>query len=269
MTSTPVFLHSPSRGDPEADRTRRWTGPVLSALLSAIAPLAQAAHPLATEDAGTQGLRHVEVEIGAQRARNPDARATEVGVQLSYGFTPALDLIVRPTLNDLRPSDGAGSSRAHGAGDTDLGVKWRIAEGEGIGAGLRADVFLPTGDAERGLGAGKTTWRLVLIGSVEQGPWAVHGNIGLLHAPAAAGTRRDLPFVSAAVVWTSWETLHLTGELIASADADRARSAWPLSARVGVMADVTAAVRLDAGVERRLGGGPDHTIVLAGITLHW
>src|SRR4051812_15860030 len=78
----------------------------LAAVLTLAIPLpVHAAHPLATEDTGTQGEGGFEVELGWQRVREDDVRAMEFGPQLSYGVTDNFDLIVRPTLVEVRVSD--------------------------------------------------------------------------------------------------------------------------------------------------------------------
>ena len=59
---------------------------------------AWAAHPLVTEDTGTQGTGKFELELGSALAHDAGARIVELDPQLSYGVTPELDVIVRPTL---------------------------------------------------------------------------------------------------------------------------------------------------------------------------
>ncbi|MEP7205592.1 MAG: hypothetical protein ABI920_01540 [Casimicrobiaceae bacterium] len=249
---------------------RRLPGLVLGCgFLVAVAGPVWAAHPLATEDTGTQGRGHVEVEIGAQRVRTEAARLVELGLQATYGVTAAFDVLVRPVVLDVSRVGETTPARTRGAGDTDIGFKWRFSEADAGSVALRADLLLPTGDAGRGLGGGGAATRLVLIGSMDHGPWALHGNVGVLRVRPGSDTRRHQAFASTALVWSPREVLHISVELIASAEADRARRGWPLSSRFGAIVDVTPAIRLDAGLEQRLGAGSAQSIVLAGMTILW
>src|SRR5437867_8544013 len=87
----------------------------LVALLACVVD-AFAAHPLFTEDAGTQGAGKFELELGNARTRDHADRVYELGAQLSYGVLPKLDAIVRPTWLDSRSVSDAGTQRARGAG---------------------------------------------------------------------------------------------------------------------------------------------------------
>lgn len=53
--------------------------------LAAIAGATRAAHPLISEDTGTQGAGHVELELGVQRSSVAGGHALELDPQLSYG----------------------------------------------------------------------------------------------------------------------------------------------------------------------------------------
>ncbi|MEP7181395.1 MAG: hypothetical protein ABI886_04325 [Betaproteobacteria bacterium] len=49
-----------------------------------------AAHPLLTEDAGTQGQGKFELELGAHQVRNGGSKAFEFRPQLPYGIVDTL-----------------------------------------------------------------------------------------------------------------------------------------------------------------------------------
>ncbi|MEO5700293.1 MAG: hypothetical protein ABIS17_12820 [Casimicrobiaceae bacterium] len=108
----------------------------------------------------------------------------------------------------------------------------------------------------------------MLIGSMEQGPWALNGNLGVLRLPPGSDTRRYQTFASTALVWSPREVLHLSVELIANADATapsivgRCQAGWARSA-------MPRLIRLDAGGEQRLGAGSAQAIVLGGMTFRW
>lgn len=69
-------------------------------------------------------------------------------------------------------------SRAQGLGDILLRGKYRFLDtpGGGLAAGL--DVRVPTGDPEQLLGTGDAQVKVALIGSMTQGPFSPHVNLG-------------------------------------------------------------------------------------------
>lgn len=72
-----------------------------------------AAHPLLTEDTGTQGAGKLELELefGNARTHAHGDRLYEFGPQLSYGMLPNLDAIVRPAWLHSRSSSESGTQR--------------------------------------------------------------------------------------------------------------------------------------------------------------
>src|SRR5438876_1731681 len=111
----------------------RWL--TFAALLYATTP-AFAAHPMLSEDTGTQGAGRFELELGTAITRDRETRSFEFGPQLSYGIGQTVDLIVRPTWLDIRETAGGGHER--GTGDTALDVKWRFFAVDVISFGVRA-----------------------------------------------------------------------------------------------------------------------------------
>ena len=78
-------------------------------MLALAAPSAFAAHPLQTEDTGTQGAANVEIENGLARARFDGTTLTTYQPQLSVGLATTVDAIVQPSLVWQRvPGQAAG-----------------------------------------------------------------------------------------------------------------------------------------------------------------
>ena len=124
-------------------------------ILLACAAEAFAAHPLLTEDTGTQRAGRFDLELDNTWTRDGDLRAYEFGPQLSYGVLPNLDAILRPTWVALRTTGDGATTTARGAGDTAIDVKWRFYEAGAVSVATRAGIGAPTGDPARGLGAGR------------------------------------------------------------------------------------------------------------------
>ncbi len=70
------------------------------------------------------------------------------------------------------------NSRAQGLGDILLRGKFRFLDTAGGGLATGVDVRLPTGDSEQLLGTGGAQVKLALIGSMAQGPFSPHVNMG-------------------------------------------------------------------------------------------
>ena len=239
----------------------------LVALGLAIADPAQAAHPIISEDPGTQGTGGLEVEIGfaASRGEPGGGRGSQLATQLAWGLAPTLDVLVVPRYLWLRPAD---ASRERGVGDTSLDLKWRFVEIDKVQVAVRAGVELPTGDAPRGLGADGTGFHAVLALAFDAEPvqWLV--NVGYARA-RTAGERTHLPFASTAVVIPAEGAVRTFVEVAAQANSDPARSTWPAVARTGLIWKVADGVDLDVGLEGRLNRAAPRTTVLAGATFRW
>src|SRR5205085_8885357 len=105
---------------------------------------AQVAHPLISEDTGTQGSGRFELELGASRTPSGGGHALELDPQLSYGARADVDLILRASV--LRLTGGAAQDAGHNAGfgPSALDFKWRAATRAALSLGLRAGLDLPT-----------------------------------------------------------------------------------------------------------------------------
>jgi hypothetical protein len=245
---------------------RRWLVVVVAVTL-AFATLTHAGHPLITEDTGTQGAGRFELEMGVESARDGDLRAIEFGPQLSYGLLSNLDLIVRPTFVENRIV-GAGGSRERGLGDASIDGKWRFFDDDVVSFGTRGGLTVATGDADRGLGAGKTSLHGVLIAELTRDPWNLIANLGYASNPTS-GERRNLWHVSAATICHVKEDLQLTGEVAADSNPDPTRATWPAVSRFGLIASVASWLDVDVGYQFRLNHAAPSQVILAGATVRW
>src|SRR5947209_15716981 len=120
-------------------------------VLAVSAPALRAAHPLISEDTGTQGRGKFELELGTQTTHVEGGRVRELDPQLSYGVLDTVDAIVRPSYFWLGGPAADAAGRRHGFGATAIDVKWRAATSLPWSVGTRAGVDAPT--AADGLGA--------------------------------------------------------------------------------------------------------------------
>ncbi|MCE4555748.1 transporter [Pelomonas cellulosilytica] len=219
---------------------------------------AWAAHPLQTEDTGTQGQGNVEIEKGLSWTRSAGTTVFAFQPQLSYGLTPALDLIVQPSWQ-RQPG-------VRGFGDTALDAKWRFFAVPGWSLGLRAGASVSSGDARLGLPRGTLQPHGLLVATVSDGPWTLHANLGLDRNPAASGLRRHVAHASAAVVWAAADGLAWTLDVGTSSDPDPARRAWPATLLTGFIYTLTPHLDADLGYQRSANARPASRQWLLGLT---
>ncbi|MEP6501968.1 MAG: transporter [Betaproteobacteria bacterium] len=235
----------------------------LASLLTLAATSAFAAHPLQTEDTGTQGEGNVEIENGLARARFEGSSATTYQPQVSLGLSPTLDAIVQPSFVWLRvPGQGAVS----GPGDTNIDVKWRFLGRDPWSLALRAGMTAPTSRHGLGLAHGDVAEHALLVATWDSAPTTVHANIGFAHAPAAAGTRATTAHVSAALMQALDERLILTVDGELDQDPDPARRRWPGALLAGAIWTARPGLDLDVGYQRSVDARPVIRQWMAGLT---
>jgi hypothetical protein len=229
-----------------------------------------AAHPLITEDTGTQGRGKFELELGSALTHDGNGHTFELDPQLSLGATDALDLIVRPSLFELSGQAADDAGRHAGFGGTALDAKWRFYEAGALSVGTRAGLDLPT--ATRGLGP-RHTGAHALVAVTWDGPLWLSGNVAYTRRAAAAEgeaqSRRDAWRVSLALAHALGERLRLVGDVAAAQADDPGVSGMPAVALVGAIVKLTEHVDMDVGYQKRLSRDAPPNAWLGGITFRW
>lgn len=250
---------------------RTFTMPALlaSALLAQAGP-AQAAHPLITDDTGTQGSGHWQFEANTDHTRTRDAGVTawerEANLALTRGVTETLDLAVNlPWLH----TSATGEASRSGIGDTTLLAKWRFYDNDaGWTLGLRPEITLPTGSEGKGLGNGRATAALTLLSSLERGDWTWLANAGYAYNANKVGDRKRLWAVSTALLYNLGERWTLAADIGASRAATPGASSEKYGL-IGAIYHIGDDTDLDIGWRRSLGGAPVAHTVGVGLTLRW
>jgi len=235
----------------------------LSALGLAAMP-AFAAHPLITEDTGTQGKGGWQLEVNAERYKDTvdeeTSRGKQAGAVLSFGVSERADLQVGLPYQD--------NGLEKGKGDVAIDLKWRFHESGPLSLGLKPGVTLATGDEERGLGAGRATWGTLAIVSYDVEGAALHSHAGYRHNDNVHGLRKSLWHLSAALWWKATEALKVVGDLSYDTNPDPASDTLVRQWVFGLIYSLTKDIDLDVGYRR----GNDPAIdraYMAGITLRW
>lgn len=250
-----------------------------------------AAHPLVTDDTGTQGAGNWQLELQAERARldrTADAGAgavQQVGTTtvftpvLTYGLRENLDMALG--LNHVRSrvrENGVLTDDVDGMGDSALELKWRFYEAGGLSFALKPGLALPTGDENRGLGTGEYSWAVNFIASYEAKPWTILGNVAYNHvryrlAQDAAQSRADLWRVSGGLGYSVTDTLRLVGEVGARTNPSRDDPFLPGStgrfAMAGAIYSPADKIDLDIGFRKSLNDAEPDSTILMGATFRW
>jgi len=240
--------------------TRKWK-PSAGALAAVLfASGAYGAHPLNTEDTGTQGKGGWQLEVNGERNEDQSLKGAQAAAVLSYGAAETIDLQFGVPWQDT----GAG----RGAGDLVAALKWKFWEQGPWSAGLRGAVTAPTGDEDRGLGNGKPTWAALLIGQYEGERWIFLAHAGYRRNSNTFGDRESISEISAAALYKA------TAQLKLLVDANRTTNPDPQSDQkirqmvLGAIYSPSKDMDLDIGFR----SGNDAAIeraVMAGITLRW
>jgi hypothetical protein len=153
---------------------------------------ASAGPPFLTDDPEPVPYRHFEAYLFSSIDRTPDDKTVQVpAAEFNWGAVPEVQLhAVLPLVLDA-PSGG---SRQYGLGDIELGIKYRFID-ETVDmpqVGIFPMVELPTGDADRGLGNGRTWYRLPIWLQKSWGEWTTFAGGGYVINPAP--DQRDYGF---------------------------------------------------------------------------
>ncbi len=256
-----------------------WAGPVC------------AAHPYLTDDTGTQGSGHWQLELMLEYQRNPrtadtaDAavhqlrKVTVFTPVLTYGLRDTLDVALG--LNYMRQrsiDDGVVTHAAEGMGDSTLELKWRFYEQNGLSLGVKPGLVLPTGDATRGLGTGRVSWGVNFILTKELAPWTFLANVSYAKAryslPAdAEANHTHLWRALAGAAYALRADLRLVGEAGLRTNSAKDDPFMPGQkghfVMLGLIYSLFDNLDLDVGVRRRHNAAEFHTAVLVGATLRW
>ncbi|WP_343585439.1 transporter [Herbaspirillum sp.] len=236
-------------------------------LLCVMMKPAFAAHPLVTDDAGVQGDGRHQIETNTDWSRQAGQAGHTGAFTYTYGVTDRLDLFANLPLTFQSPGGS-------GVGDYSLGAKWRYYDRDGLALALKPELFLPSGDVDKGLGNGRSGLGLTAIASYEIGPWTLHGNAGLNYSryqlDSDDAAKRRLVWRTSAAVWYALnEQWRLVADTGLAQNADRANRTWPAYGLVGVIWSPNESVDLDVGAKFGLNKAEVTRQFGLGVTLHF
>ena len=186
--------------------------------------------PFLTDDPEPVDYQHWEFYLfgNGDHAGINDYTITGPAVELNYGVLPDTQLhLILP----MTTVGADGTPTEIGLGDTEFGIKYRFLHETDYlpQIGIFPMAELPTGDADRGLGNGRTWFRLPLWLQKSFGPWTTYGGGGAVLNSAPG--QRNYPFGGWLVQRDFGPHLTLGGELWAQGqdtDNDRGYAALNL-----------------------------------------
>lgn len=232
-----------------------------------------AAHPIITDDTGTQGRGKFQLEVNGQYDTDKETmngvsvktRGGQAGTSFSYGVVENIDLVLGlPYVWSKVTEGGVSVYDEKGLSDAAFEVKWRFFEKDGLSIGLKPGISLPTGNDEKGLGAGKTGYQIFLIGSKEAAPWAFHMNLGFIRNENDADEQKNIWHASMATTFEATKNLKLAGNAGIERNPDKSADKDPAFLIGGVIYSVAETIDVDMGVKYGLTPPETNLSVMAG-----
>lgn len=237
-----------------------------------------AAHPLITDDTGTQGKGKFQLEVNGEynydKETEGGVKTKETGgqaaVALSYGIVDSADLVLGIPYQWCREKeDAVVVSDEGGFSDITLELKWRFYEKDGFSLALKPGVIIPTGDEKRGLGAGRVGYSAFFIATKETDPWAFHINIAYKRNENKIDERSDIWHASVAAILALTKKFKAVANIGIEKTTDEESSIDPAFILGGIIYSVTENFDLDFGVKGSLTTTETDLSLLAGMTFRF
>ena len=216
-----------------------------------------AAHPLITDDAGTQGKGKFQLEVNGQydsdreTANGASVKTTggQAAIALTYGIIDSVDLAAGLLYQGIREKDaGVLVSNERGISDATLDIKWRFFERDGFSFAV------------------KPGYHVFLIGTTEAAPWAFHANLGYVRNESKFDENKNLWHASLAATYEVVENLKLVGNIGSESNPEKTADRNPAFLIAGVLYSFADNLDVDFGVKAGLNKSETDYSILAGLT---
>lgn len=257
---------------------------ILSAIIMLVlAGTAFAAHPLITDDTGTQGRGNLTLEINSEFSSDKETEdeittketGGEVASIVSYGLTDTADVVLGLPYQWVKvQEDGDTAADEDDISDMSLEIKWRFYEKDGLSFALKPGITFPTGDVDKGLGNGKASYGLTLITTKEIEPWAFHLNIGYMHneyklEEDKEANRMNIWHASLATQVEVIKDLTAVANIGVERNPDKKSNTHPAFVLGGVIYSMNENFDIDAGVKIGLNKPETDLTFLAGMAMRF
>jgi len=248
-----------------------------------------AAHPLISDDTGTQGKGKFQLEVNSEFTREKERQYNtdedkwetkketggELATVLSYGLTDTVDIVLgipyqwkKTRIDGIVTADK--TEQGDGIADMSLEIKWRFYEREGLSFAMKPGITFPTGDENKGLGNGKMSYGLVLITTKEAAPFAFHFNLGYTNNEYKLQTDKDanrkgIWHASVASEVEVIKDLKAVANIGMERNPDKTSNTHPAFILGGLIYSITENIAIDFGVKGGLNKPETDLTFLAGI----
>lgn len=245
--------------------------------------LAFAAHPLITDDTGTQGKGKFQVEVNSEftydkkTSEGVTVKETggEIATIISAGVMDHMDIVVSLPYQWVKVrEDGEITSDVEGISDISLEIKWRFFEKDGLSFALKPGITLPTGNEKKSLGNGRPSYGLTFITTKEIEPWAIHLNLGYTRNEYKLqedkdANRKDIWHVSLAGEVEVIKNLKAVTNIGIERNSDKKSNKHPAFILGGIIYSISENLDIDLGIKRGLNKQETDNVILVGIALRF
>ena len=235
------------------------------------------AHPLVSDDTGTQGKGKAQIEITGQYDEDDEeglrTEIWEAKAALTLGLFDPLDLILEAPYDWISTKNDK-SIRQDGFADLFIALKWRFFEQGGWSFAVKPAVTLPTGKEEKCLGNGRASYGIGLITTHASDPWAFHLNLGVTHSDYKLDAdkeacRKDTWNASLAAEYKCSESMKFVADIGAERNPDVTSVTPPAFILGGLIYSLSEGVDVDAGIKWGLSDPEPDISFLAGMTFRF
>ena len=238
--------------------------------------VAFAAHPLITDDTGTQGKGKYQLEVNGEYGNEKygidgEKKTSKMATTLTYGASENMDIILGIPYQYIRTKTPATdtepeSTKAEdGISDISIESKWRFFEKDGLSLALKPGITLPTGNRKRGLGTGRTAYSLFFITTKEVEPWAFHFNLGYKRNENRNNERIEIWHVSLASEVEVVKNLKAVANIGMERNPDKTSNLDPAFILGGLIYSISKNFDVDFGIRGGLNKPETDYAILAGI----
>ncbi len=233
-----------------------------------------AAHPLITDDTGTQGKGKFQLEVNSQWDYDKESKnglttkriGGEVGTILSFGIIDKVDIVLGIPFQWFKEKEnGEILSRESGISDISLELKWRFYEKDGWSFALKPGATFPTGNEKKDLGTGRVTYNIFFITTKEIEPLAFHLNLGYMRNENKLDERKDIWHISLASELKLIKDLRLVANIGMERNPDRTSNKYPAFILGGFIYSIFENFDIDIGIKGGLNKPETDVTILAGI----
>ena len=209
---------------------------VLSFIFLLLPILSQAAHPLITDDSGTQGKGKYQLEVNTEfgfdketdNLVTAEATGAEVAAVVSYGIKDGIDVVLGLPYQWIEVKEnGVVTTNADGISDLSLELKWRFFEKKTASFAVKPGLTVPAGDEEKGLGSGRAAYSPFFIATKPIGPMGLHLNLGYIRNENKVDEREDLWHALLAVETDISKKIKLVANIGMDSNPDKASDTDP------------------------------------------